>query len=77
MPMQFKIDVLEALKAKGYTTYVLRKENILSQSTLQKLREGKGLSWENIERICGLLECQPGDLIEYVQENYTLFCLLQ
>lgn len=67
--MQFKIDVLEALKAKGYTTYVLRKENILSQSTLQKLREGKGLSWENIERICGLLECQPGDLIEYVQEN--------
>ena len=69
MPMQFKIDVLEALKAKGYTTYVLRKENILSQSTLQKLREGKGLSWENIDRICGLLECQPGDLIEYVQEN--------
>lgn len=69
MPMQFKIDVLEALKAKGYTTYVLRKENILSQSTLQKLREGKGLSWENIERICGLLECQPGDLIEYAQEN--------
>ena len=69
MPMQFKIDVLETLKAKGYTTYVLRKENILSQSTLQKLREGKGLSWENIERICGLLECQPGDLIEYVQEN--------
>jgi putative transcriptional regulator len=69
MPMKFKIDVLEALKAKGYTTYTLRKENILSQSTLQKLREGKGLSWENIERICGLLECQPGDLIEYVQEN--------
>ena len=69
MPMQFKIDVLEALKAKGYTTYVLRKENILSQSTLQKLREGKGLSWENIERLCALLNCQPGDLIEYVQEN--------
>ncbi len=69
MPMKFKIDVLEALKAKGYTTYVLRKDNILSQSTLQKLREGKGLSWENIERLCSLLECQPGDLIEYVQEN--------
>ena len=69
MPMKFKIDVLEALKAKGYTTYVLRKDNLLSQSTLQKLREGKGLSWENIERLCSLLECQPGDLIEYVQEN--------
>jgi len=61
------IDVLEALKAKGYTTYTLRKESILSQSTLQKLREGKGLAWDNIERLCALLECQPGDLLEYTE----------
>lgn len=66
MPLRFKIDILEALKQKGYTTYALRKENILSQSTIQKLREGKGLSWENIERLCSLLECQPADLLEYV-----------
>lgn len=69
MPMQFKINVLEALKEKGYSTYRLRRENILSQSTIQKLREGKGLSWDNIERICSLLDCQPGDLIEYVPDG--------
>lgn len=68
MPLQFKIDILEALKEKGYTTYTLRKENLLSQSTIQKLREGKGVAWENIERLCALLDCQPGDLIEYVRE---------
>lgn len=67
MPMKFKIDVLEALKEKGYTTYTLRKENILSQSTLQKLREGKGLAWDNVEKLCALLECQPGDLLEYTE----------
>ena len=33
------------------------------------LREGKGLSWENIERLCALLQCQPGDLIEYTPES--------
>lgn len=65
MALQFKVNILEALKEKGYTTYKLRKDNILSQSTLQKLREGKGLAWENIERICALLDCQPGDLLEY------------
>ena len=65
MPLRFKIDILDALKSKGYTSYTLRKENILSQSTIQKLREGKGLAWENIERLCALLECQPGDLLEY------------
>ena len=65
MALQFKVNILESLKEKGYTTYKLRKDNILSQSTLQKLREGKGLAWENIERLCALLDCQPGDLLEY------------
>ena len=69
MPLQYKFDVLEALKKNGYTTYTLRKENILSQSTIQKLREKKGLAWENIERLCDMLVCQPGDLIEYVREE--------
>ena len=68
MPLQFKVDILETLKEKGYSSYTLRKENILSQSTIQKLREGKGLAWDNIERLCMLLDCQPGGLIEYVKE---------
>lgn len=68
MGLQFKINALEALKEKGYTSYILRKENILSQSTLQKLRGGQGLSWDNLERLCSLLDCQPGDLLEYVKE---------
>lgn len=69
MPLRFKVNILESLKEKGYTTYSLRKENILSQSTIQKLREGKGLAWENIERLCALLHCQPGDILEFVEED--------
>ena len=66
MPLQFKIDVVSALKEKGYTTYKIRNEKILSESTVQKLRAGKGVSWENIETLCRLLKCQPADLMEYV-----------
>ena len=66
MPLQFKIDVVAALKEKGYTTYRIRNEKVLSESTVQKLRAGKGVSWENIETLCRLLECQPADLMEYV-----------
>ena len=69
MPLQFKLDILEALKNKGYTTYALRKKNILSESTIQKIREGKGIAWDNLEKLCALLNCQPGDLIEYVGET--------
>lgn len=69
MPLKYKINVLSALKEKGYNTNKIRTEGLLSQSTLQKLREGKGVAWENLEKICELLECQPADLIEYVTDG--------
>ena len=68
MGLQFKVDVLAALKEKGITTYQIRKEKLLSESTVQKLRAGIGVSWENLETLCSLLDCQPYDLIEYVKD---------
>lgn len=65
MPLQWKINVLAALKDAGYNTNRIRTEGLLSQSTLQKLREGKGVAWENLEKLCELLNCQPAELIEY------------
>lgn len=65
MSLQYKIDVVAALKDKGYTSYKIRQEKLLSESTIQKLRSGKGVSWENIETLCRLLDCQPGDLLHY------------
>lgn len=69
MALKYKIDVLAALKEKGNTTYQIRKDRLLSESTVQKLRAGVGVSWENIETLCRLLECQPGDLMEYIPEK--------
>lgn len=69
MPIKYKIDVLNALKEKGYTTYRIRKEKLLSESTVQKLRLGEYVSMENLATLCELLECQPGDIMEYVEEK--------
>lgn len=69
MPLKFKINVLDALKQAGYNTSRIRQENLLSQSTLQKLRDGGQLSWSNLETICRLLECQPGDILEYIPDD--------
>lgn len=68
LPLQYKVDVLAALKEKGYNTNKIRTEGLLSQSTLQKFRNGQGVSWENLETLCALLDCQPADLIEYVKD---------
>ena len=69
MPIIYKIDILVALKEAGYNTNRIRKEKLLSEGVLQSLREKKYISMENLSRVCALLNCQPGDLIEYVQEN--------
>lgn len=68
MPIVYKIDVLFLLKKMGYSTYRIRKEKILGEATLQKIRNNEPISWENIATICKLVNCQPGDIMEYVEE---------
>lgn len=69
MPVQYKIDILAQLKEHGYSTYRLRKEKILGESVLQQIRNRELVSWSNIGTICRLLNCQPGDLVEYVDTD--------
>ena len=65
MPVKYSVDILGALKDKGYSTYKLRKEKLLAENTIQQLRNEELVSWVNIGRLCDLLGCQPGDILEY------------
>lgn len=67
MSIRYKMDILAELKQNGYNTTRLRKEKLLGESTIQQLRENKLVSWANIDRLCRLLECQVGDILEYVE----------
>lgn len=68
MPMQYE-RLFALMKEKGLTTYRIRKEKIISEGTLQKLREGKAVSTDSIASLCAALGCQPGDIMEYVDET--------
>ena len=57
------------MKEKGLTTYRIRKENIISQSALTALNQGKSVTIDTIDRLCKALNCQPGDLLEYVPDD--------
>lgn len=69
MALKYKINILDALKEKGVSSYALRKEKLLSESTIQKLRNGEGVSWDNLETLCKLLECDISDLLVYEKED--------
>lgn len=68
MPVQYKVDVLAALREVGYTQNKIRNEKLIGQSYLTQLRHGELVSWKTIETICELLKCQPGDILEYVPD---------
>lgn len=69
MPIRYKIDVLAALKEAGYSTYKLRQMKLFGERNIQKIREGEVLNADNLAKICELLQCQPGDLLEYTEDT--------
>lgn len=65
--LTYKIDVLETLKESGYNTTRLRKEKLLGENAIQSLRRGEMVGIIALEKICTLLDMQPGNIIKYVE----------
>ena len=69
MAIRYKVDIMAELKKKGYSSTRIREEKLIGQSYLQQIRHGELVSWKTLDTICALLECQPGDLVEFVPED--------
>lgn len=69
--MAFKYDKLfELLKERGITTYKIRKDNLISQAALTKMKSGEGnIDTRTLEHLCSFLKCQPGDIMEFVEDE--------
>lgn len=66
MSFRYKVNVMDKLKEKGYSSTRLRREKLMGESYMSQIRRGDMVSWAALDTICTLLECQPGDLIEHV-----------
>ena len=69
MAIRYKIDILQELRSRGYTSTRIREDKLIGQSYLQQIRRGELVSWKAIDKICGLLNCQPGNLVEYYEDT--------
>lgn len=56
------------LKAKGIKQIDLREKGIHPR-VFQKLKAGDLIRSDTIDQLCQLLDCQPGDIMEYVPDN--------
>ena len=58
------------LKERKISIYKLKTDKIIGTATMDKIRNNDGhIDTRSIENICRYLQCQPGDIIEYVDET--------
>ena len=67
--IKYKIDIVETLKSNGYNTNRIRQEKIFGEATMTKFRRHGQLNINDLNKLCKLLDCQPGDLLEYIPDD--------
>lgn len=68
MPIKYN-KLFALLESRGITVYRLRKDNVIGGATIDKMRLGeKHIDTRSIESLCAYLNCQPGDIMEYVED---------
>lgn len=71
MPIVVTLDIMLA-KRKMRSKDLARHVGITEQNiSLLKSGKVKGMRFETLDKICEILECQPGDLLVYESENET------
>ena len=68
MAIRYKINVLDTLKEKGYSSYRLRQDKIIGERQLTQIRNGEIVSIACLDKLCSLLNCQPGDILQYIEQ---------
>ena len=69
--LRIRKDALKILKSFGYNSRRLRKEGLLAESTMTRIRRGEDVHLSIVGRICDLTGLEPSDIIEYEYEPYS------
>lgn len=67
MPIKYD-KLIKRMQEAGINSYTLKKDSIIGQATYKKILEGGDIDTRTIAKLCKLLNCQPGDILEYEEE---------
>jgi DNA-binding Xre family transcriptional regulator len=67
--LQYKIDVIDTLKENGYNSTRILKEGTISQAAMQKIRKNEMVGIKTLEKLCEILDMQPGNIIKYTENK--------
>ncbi len=59
----------DTLLRKGVTEYYLIYKQGMSANTIHRMKHGMAISTKTLDELCFILDCQVGDILEYVREK--------
>lgn len=68
MPIVVNIDVMLAKRKMQSKELAERLDITPANLSILKTGKAKGIRFDTLEAICKILECQPGDILEYVAD---------
>lgn len=69
MAIKVNLDVLMAQKKKGLTELAKEVDITLANLSILKNNKAKAVRFSTLESICKALDCQPGDILIYEDEE--------
>lgn len=61
----------DKMKEMGITTYTIKRDKIIGQATYMNIRNNGHIDTRTINTMCKVLHCQPGDILEYVEDDIS------
>ena len=71
MAIRINLDVMMAKRKMGLTELAKEVDITLANLSILKNGKAKAVRLETLNAICKALQCQPGDILEYVEEEDT------
>lgn len=69
MPIIVNLDVMMAKRKMSLNELSDKVGLTLSNLSILKTGKAKAIRFSTLETICNVLECQPGDILEYVKDE--------
>lgn len=69
MAIRINLDVVMAQRKKGLTELAGEVDITLANLSILKNNKAKAVRFSTLDAICKALSCQPGDILEYVEES--------
>ncbi|MCB0526991.1 MAG: helix-turn-helix transcriptional regulator [Saprospiraceae bacterium] len=69
MPIVVNVDVMMARRKMSLTELAVKVDITLANLSILKTGKAKAIRFSTLEAICRALDCQPGDVLEYVPES--------